>query len=69
MTTPRRFQAPKGTRDFFPEDMPVRRHIEAAWRRASVQHGFDEIEGPTFEHLDLYTVKSGEGIVSELFSV
>lgn len=68
MSTPRRFQAPKGTRDFFPEDMAVRRHIEAAWRRASVQHGFDEIEGPTFEHLELYTVKSGDGIVSELFS-
>ncbi|MHC4106960.1 MAG: histidine--tRNA ligase, partial [Planctomycetota bacterium] len=31
-------------------------------------HGFDEIDGPTFEHLDLYTVKSGPGIVSELFS-
>lgn len=33
-----------------------------------MRHGFDEIDGPTFEHLDLYTVKSGEGIVSELFS-
>ena len=48
--------------------MAVRRHIEGAWRDASVRHGFDEIEGPTFEHLELYTVKSGEGIVSELFS-
>ncbi len=62
------FQAPKGTRDFPPEVMAVRRHIEQAWRSASIRHGFDEIDGPTFEHLDLYTVKSGEGIVSELFS-
>jgi histidyl-tRNA synthetase len=62
------FQPPKGTRDFFPEDMAVRHHIDAAWRRASIRSGFDEIEGPTFEHLDLYQVKSGEGIVSELFS-
>jgi len=62
------FQAPKGMRDFFPDDMAVRRHLEAAWRSASIRHGFDEIGGPTFEHLDLYTVKSGEGIVSELFS-
>jgi histidyl-tRNA synthetase len=66
--TTHKFQAPKGTRDFFAPDMAVRRHIEAAWRRASINHGFDEIEGPTFEHLDLYTVKSGPGIVSELFS-
>jgi histidyl-tRNA synthetase len=67
MTT-RTFQAPKGTRDFYPDDMAIRRRIESAWRDASVLHGFEEIEGPSFEHLDLYTVKSGEGIVSELFS-
>jgi histidyl-tRNA synthetase len=62
------FQSPKGTRDFFPPDLAALHHIESAWRNASVNAGFDEIEGPTFEHLDLYTVKSGEGIVSELFS-
>jgi histidyl-tRNA synthetase len=62
------FQAPKGTRDFYPSDLAVRRHIEAAWRSASVDCGFDEIDGPTFEHLELYTAKSGEGIVNELFS-
>ncbi|MFM7051040.1 MAG: histidine--tRNA ligase [Planctomycetota bacterium] len=63
-----KFQAPKGTRDFYPADLAVRRHIEAAWRSASVDCGFDEVEGPTFEHLELYTAKSGEGIVNELFS-
>ncbi len=62
------FQAPKGTRDFYPTDLALRRRIESAWRSASVDFGFDEIEGPTFEHLSLYTAKSGEGIVSELFS-
>ncbi len=62
------FQSPKGTRDFFPPDLAALHHIESAWRNASVNAGFDEIEGPTFEHLNLYTVKSGDGIVSELFS-
>lgn len=61
-------QSPKGTRDFYPLDAARRRYITEAWRRSSVIHGFDEIDGPTFEHLELYTVKSGEGIVSELFS-
>lgn len=64
----RTFQRPTGTRDFYPDQMLQRRYVEHAWRSASLRHGFDEIEGPTFEHLDLYTVKSGEGIVSELFS-
>jgi histidyl-tRNA synthetase len=62
------FQAPKGMRDFFPEDMAIRHHLEQSWRSASIRHGFDEINGPTFEHLELYTIKSGDGIVSELFS-
>ncbi len=68
MASPHVFQSPKGTRDFYPQDAARRRFIMEAWRGASVRHGFDEIDGPTFEHLDLYTVKSGEGIVSELFS-
>ena len=61
-------QPPAGTRDLYPIDAARRRFVLEAWRRASVLHGFEEIDGPTFEHLDLYTVKSGEGIVSELFS-
>lgn len=62
------FQAPKGTKDLYPQDLAKRRYVTNAWRDAAIAHGFDEINGPTFEHLDLYTVKSGEGIVSELFS-
>jgi histidyl-tRNA synthetase len=66
--SPVAFQRPKGTRDFFPPDLAALHRVEAAWRNAAVNAGFDEIEGPTFEHLELYTVKSGEGIISELFS-
>ena len=61
-------RAPRGTRDYYPAEMAVRLHIESAWREASICNGFEEIEGPNFEHLDLYTLKSGQGIVSELFS-
>jgi histidyl-tRNA synthetase len=61
------FQAPKGTRDFYPEDMAVRNWIMDAWRRVSLRNGFAEYDGPIFELLDLYRAKSGEGIVSELF--
>lgn len=68
MASPTRFQGPKGTRDFYPDEMALRRHIESAWRSAAIRSGFDEVDGPTFEHLGLYTVKSGPGIVSELFS-
>jgi len=64
----RRLQRPTGTRDFYAADMLRKRYVEGVWRDAALRHAFDEIDGPTFEHLDLYTRKSGEGIVSELFS-
>jgi histidyl-tRNA synthetase len=60
-------QPPPGTRDFYPEQMALRRYIEDAWRRVSLRHGFVEADGPTFEFLDLYRVKSGDEIVSQLF--
>jgi histidyl-tRNA synthetase len=61
-------QPPNGTRDLYPIEAARRRFITEAWRKVSINHGFEEIDGPTFEHLELYTVKSGDGIVSELFS-
>ncbi len=66
MTEP--LQAPKGTRDFLPPAMAVRRYIEDAWRRVSHRFGFLEVDGPTFEMLDLYKLKSGDEIVSQLFA-
>ncbi len=64
---PRKIAPPKGTRDFYPEDLLASRYITNAWRDASIRCGFDEIAGPTFESTELYSVKSGEGILGELF--
>lgn len=61
-------QAPRGTRDFYPEEMAHHRRMLDAWRSVSIRNGFEEVDGPIFETLDLYRVKSGDGIVSELFS-
>lgn len=54
-------------RDFYPDDMRFQNWLFDAWRDASRGFGFQEYEGPIFEYLDLYKLKSGEGIVSELF--
>ncbi|MCB9844986.1 MAG: ATP phosphoribosyltransferase regulatory subunit [Phycisphaeraceae bacterium] len=58
---------PPGTRDLYPLEAARRRFLTEAWRRVSIRHGFEEVDGPTFEHADLYAVKSGEGILGELF--
>lgn len=63
-----KFQNVKGTRDFYPEEMARRNWLIDTWRRVSHRNSFVEYDGPTFEYLDLYTAKSGEGIVSELYN-
>ena len=61
-------QSPPGMRDFYPEDMRLQNWLFDTWRRVSRSFGFEEYEGPIFEYLDLYTLKSGEEIVSQLFN-
>lgn len=62
-------QAVKGTRDFYPELMRRRNWIMAAWRRVSLRNGFEEYDAPIFEYLDLFTIKSGQEIASQLFNL
>ncbi len=62
-----KIQGVKGTRDLYPEDMLIRNWLTDAWRRVSVRNGFHEYDGPIFEHLELYTAKSGDEIVAQLF--
>ena len=57
-----------GFRDFPPEDLQIRSFISDAWRRTSLLHGFQEYDGPPLEPLDLYTAKSGEEIVGQLYN-
>jgi histidyl-tRNA synthetase len=39
-----------------------------AWREAARRHGFEEYDGPPLEPLELYTAKSGDEIVGQLYS-
>ena len=58
----------KGTRDFYPPLMAVRNHIVDGWKAAARRSAFEEYDGPIFEHLKMYQVKSGDEIVEQLFS-
>ncbi len=61
-------QSLTGFRDFFPEELTRREHVFAAWRRVAERYGFAEYDGPPLEPLELYTRKSGEEIVGQLYS-
>ena len=55
----------KGTRDFYPEDMAVRRWMFDIIREVSTRFGYQEYDGPCLEFIDLYAAKSGEELVKE----
>ena len=65
-----------GFRDFYPEPVPtqdswsldLRRYIFDTWRNTAERYGFREYDGPPIEELELYTKKSGEEIVGQLYN-
>ena len=64
-----------GFRDFYPEPLPhqdvwsadARQYIFEKWRTIARRYGFREYDGPPLEPLELFTTKSGEEIVGQLF--
>ena len=65
-----------GFRDFYPEPLPhpdvwsadARQFIFDRWRSVARRYGFREYDGPPLETLELFTTKSGEEIVGQLYS-
>lgn len=56
-----------GFRDLYPAELAERSHIVACWREVAARFGFVEYDGPPLEALELYTRKSGEEIVEQLY--
>ncbi len=57
-----------GFRDFYPTDLALRAHIVGTWRAVATRYGFEEYDGPPLEPLELYTAKSGDEIVGQLYN-
>ena len=57
-----------GFRDFYPDDCAFRNAIFAQWRHVAHRYGFVEYDGPPLEPLDLFTKKSGQEIVGQLYN-
>lgn len=60
-------QRPRGTRDFGPAEMAKRRKVEQAMRETCHRFGFGEVVTPTFEHAELFTLRSGRSIIEEMY--
>ncbi len=63
----RELQAPRGTRDFYPEEMRRRNWLFERFRETAHRFGFEEVDAPMVEHAELFTRKAGEEIVDQLY--
>ena len=61
-------QRPRGTRDFTPSEMRRRMALEQLLESTSQKFGYHRVQTPIFETLDLFTAKSGPGVVSQLYA-
>ncbi|HTY16411.1 MAG TPA: histidine--tRNA ligase [Myxococcota bacterium] len=60
-------QAPRGTRDFYPEDLRLRSWLFGHFREVARRFAFEEVDAPVVEHLELFTRKAGEEIAEQLY--
>ena len=73
---PLNMQRLPGFRDFYPEPLPTddvwsadaRTWLFNHWRETARRYGFREYDGPPLEPLELFTLKSGEEIVGQLYN-
>src|SRR3954471_11990419 len=57
-----------GFREFYPELFAERAYLAAVWRDVARRFAFVEYDGPPLEPLELYTKKSGDEIVGQLYN-
>ena len=60
-------QPPRGTRDYYPEDLRVRAWLFGHFREVAREFGYEEVDAPVLEHAELFIRKTGEEIVEQLY--
>ncbi len=60
--------APRGMRDFYPDDMALRNHIFRAWNESACRFGFEPYDACVVETLELLKRKGGEEIADQIYT-
>src|SRR3990167_8073122 len=62
-----KYQPPKGTRDYLPQEMEKRRFVIDKIRDVFQRFGFREMQTPAFEDYEVLVKKSGEAVKDEIY--
>jgi len=60
--------APRGMRDFYPDEMAIQSHLFDTWRTSAERFGFLRYDACVVESLDLLKRKAGEEIVDQIYA-
>ncbi len=58
---------PRGTRDFPPSELAAREYIKSTLSQVFEAYNYQRIQTPTFEHAELFQLKSGEEIEEHMY--
>ncbi len=59
---------PRATRDYLPDEAAARRHVVARFAAAAECYGFQPVETPSFEKVELFSARSGAEIKSSMLT-
>ncbi|MEM4288549.1 MAG: histidine--tRNA ligase [Candidatus Caldarchaeum sp.] len=62
-----RFETPRGMDDLLPEEFAVKQRVVNVIREVYRLYGYEEVETPTLEYLELFEAKSGDEIRHRMF--
>lgn len=57
---------PRATRDYLPDEAAARRHVLAQFAETASLYGFQPVETPSFEKVELFSARSGPEIKSSM---
>eukprot|EP00798_Chlamydomonas_sp_ICE-L_P022505 gene22505-29631_t len=61
-------QPPRGTRDFYPDEMRFRNWLFGEFAAVSAAFGFEQFDAPVLESEELFVRKAGEEITDQLYN-
>ncbi|MDI6820142.1 MAG: histidine--tRNA ligase [Candidatus Hodarchaeaceae archaeon] len=61
-------QRPRGTRDLFGEELASVRYVTRVMDDVFKRYGYVEVETPMFENLELFTKKTGAGVIKQIYA-
>jgi histidyl-tRNA synthetase len=59
----------RGARDFYPPEKRIQNFIFGVWKEVAEKYGYEEVDGPLIEPIELWQEKSGDEIDKQMYTL